>query len=102
MAAAAARGLSGTAAPRRRFSMPPKARIMMLISGNEASLACYSFGDAHARAQAAPSVPRAVWSSEARCEGVGREKPQVGRVMVDFRGGEEPRCDTRIPIYVHA
>ena len=47
-------------------------------------------------------MPRAVWSSEARCEGVGREKPQVGRVMVDFRGGEEPRCDTRIPIYVHA
>ena len=47
-------------------------------------------------------MPRAVWSSEARCEGVGREKPQVGRVMVDFRGGEEPRCDTRIPRYVHA
>ena len=47
-------------------------------------------------------MPRAVWSSEARCEGVGREKPQVGRVMVDFRGGEEPRYDTRIPRYVHA
>ena len=47
-------------------------------------------------------MPRAVWNSEARCEGVGREKPQVGRVMVYFRGGEEPRCDTWRPIYVHA
>ena len=38
---------------------------------------------------------RAVWNNEARCEGVVREKATDGQVMVDFGGGEEPRCGTR-------
>ena len=76
--------------------MPPKAREPPLREGDKVSLACYIFGEAYAREQAAASDRRVVWNSETlRCEGVVREKAQDGQIMVDFGGGEEPRWFVR-------
>ena len=72
--------------------MPPKAREPALREGDTVSLACYQFGEAYARAQAAASVRRCVWNSDTlRCEGVVKERATDGQVLVDFGGDEEPR-----------